>query len=155
MVSLNTGDACLWRIGAVPVRAGGCTFSHDLLQGIALLLSDLTTARPVRVAPRVAKAGAGKDRPAKSTDHDAQTTALPANGGIYAEVMKQTHRLNQARDAYQKALTTSTPLRSLDAGDQAMRSFMTQLEQVFNAQLGQPALQMLRLEWAWGPICKV
>ena len=69
--------------------------------------------------------------------------------------MKQTHRLNQARDAYQKALTTSTPLRSLDAGDQAMRSFMTQLEQVFNAQLGEPTLQMLRLEWSWGPICKV
>ena len=54
--------------------------------------------------------------------------------------MEHMHLLNEARYEYQKALTTSTPLRNLDAGDQALRSLMTQLEQVFNAHLGEPGL---------------
>jgi hypothetical protein len=44
--------------------------------------------------------------------------------------MEHMHLLNEARYEYQKAPTTSTPLRNLDAGDQALRSLMTQLEQV-------------------------
>jgi hypothetical protein len=37
--------------------------------------------------------------------------------------VEHVHLLNEARDAYQKAMTTSTALRnSLDAGDQALRS---------------------------------
>jgi hypothetical protein len=55
--------------------------------------------------------------------------------------MEHVHLLTEARDAYQAAMTASTALRnSLDAGDQALRSLMTQLEQVVNVHLGEPSL---------------
>jgi hypothetical protein len=55
--------------------------------------------------------------------------------------MDHVHILNEARDAYQAAMTASTALRnSLEAGDQALRSLMTEMEQVVNAHLGEPAL---------------
>src|SRR2546422_8243900 len=44
--------------------------------------------------------------------------------------MEHVHHLTQARDAYQEAMTVSTAIRnSLDAGDQALRSLLLQLEQ--------------------------
>jgi hypothetical protein len=47
------------------------------------------------------------------------------------------HLLNEARDAYQSAMTASTALRNdLDAGDQVLRSLMAQLEQEVAAHLG-------------------
>jgi hypothetical protein len=50
-----------------------------------------------------------------------------------AAFMRHVHLLGKARDAYQKAMTASTPLRNgLDAGDQALRSLMTQLQQLVN-----------------------
>jgi hypothetical protein len=53
--------------------------------------------------------------------------------------MEHVHLLTEARDAYQAAMTASTALRnSLQAGDQALRSLMTQMEQVVNAHLGEP-----------------
>jgi hypothetical protein len=56
--------------------------------------------------------------------------------------MEHIHLLNEARDAYQEAMTTSTMIRrSLDAGDQTLGSLMTQLEQVVNAHFGEPAVQ--------------
>jgi hypothetical protein len=66
--------------------------------------------------------------------------------------MEDVHLLTEARYAYQDAMTASTTLRrSLDAGDQALRSLMTQMEQVINAHLGEPALdrkkpQLLKVE---------
>jgi hypothetical protein len=55
--------------------------------------------------------------------------------------MDQVHLLNEARDAYQAAMTASTALRnSLEVGDQALRSLMAQMEQVVNVHLGEPAL---------------
>lgn len=50
--------------------------------------------------------------------------------------MAHVHLLNEARIAYQEAMSTSTELRNrLDAGDEALRSVMTQLEQVVNDHL--------------------
>jgi hypothetical protein len=45
--------------------------------------------------------------------------------------MDHVHLLTEARDAYQMAIAASASLRSsLDAGDRALRSLMTQMEQV-------------------------
>ena len=50
--------------------------------------------------------------------------------------MEHVHLLTEARDAYQMAIAASASLRnSLDAGDQALRSLMTQMEQVVNVHL--------------------
>ena len=55
--------------------------------------------------------------------------------------MDHVHLLNEARDAYQAAITASAALRNnLDAGDRALRSLMTQMEQVVNAHLGEASL---------------
>jgi|ERR1700730_8382708 hypothetical protein len=55
------------------------------------------------------------------------------------DFMEHVHLLTEARDAYQEAVTASKALRnSLDAGDQTLRSLMTQLEQVVNVHLGEP-----------------
>jgi len=54
--------------------------------------------------------------------------------------MEHVHLLTEARDAYQAAMAASTAIRNnLEAGDQALRSLMTQMEQVVNAHLGEPA----------------
>jgi hypothetical protein len=51
--------------------------------------------------------------------------------------LEHVHHLTQARDAYQEAMTTSTAIRNnLDAGDQALRSLMLQLEEAVNVNLG-------------------
>jgi exonuclease VII small subunit len=61
--------------------------------------------------------------------------------------MEQVHLLTEARDAYQEAMAASKGLRdSLDAGDQTLRSLMTQLEQVVNTHLGDPAPEKKRPE---------
>lgn len=53
--------------------------------------------------------------------------------------MEQVHLLTEARDAYQEAMASNAALRkSLDLGDQALRSLMSQLEQVVNAHLSEP-----------------
>ena len=50
--------------------------------------------------------------------------------------MEHVHLLTEARDAYQMAIAASASLRnSLDSGDQALRSLMTQMEQVVNTHL--------------------
>ena len=56
--------------------------------------------------------------------------------------MDHVHLLTEARDAYQMAITASASLRhSLDAGDQALRSLMTQMEQVVNVHMGEAILE--------------
>ena len=61
--------------------------------------------------------------------------------------MEQVHLLTEARDAYEEAMTASTALRnSLDAGDQTLRSLMTQLEQVVNTHFGEPVLDKKKPE---------
>ena len=53
--------------------------------------------------------------------------------------MEHVRLLTEAKDAYQKAMTASTALRSsLDAGDQTLRSLMSQLAQVIDDHLGEP-----------------
>jgi exonuclease VII small subunit len=61
--------------------------------------------------------------------------------------MQHVHLLNEARDAYQEAVSASSAMRrSLDAGDQVLRSLMSQLEQVVAAHFGDPALDRKKLE---------
>ena len=61
--------------------------------------------------------------------------------------MEHVHHLTQARVAYQEAMVASTAIRnSLDAGDQALRSLMRQLEEAVNVHLGQRALEKKRPE---------
>ena len=61
--------------------------------------------------------------------------------------MEHVHLLVEARYAYQEAMAASTALRnSLDAGDEALRSLMTQLEQVVNDHLGEPVLDRKKPE---------
>jgi hypothetical protein len=61
--------------------------------------------------------------------------------------MDHVHLLTEARDAYQMAITASASLRtSLDAGDRALRSLMTQMELVVDAHLRGPALDTRKLE---------
>ena len=61
--------------------------------------------------------------------------------------MEHVHLLNDARDAYQIVITVSASLRnSLDASDQALRSLMTQMEQVVSAHLGEVNLDKKKPE---------
>ncbi len=61
--------------------------------------------------------------------------------------MEHVHLLTEARDAYEDAMNTSRALRnSLDSGDQALRSLMTQMEQVINTHLGEAILERKRPE---------
>jgi exonuclease VII small subunit len=88
---------------------------------------------------------------------DAQTQPTPTMA-TYSEAMdkftksataflEHVHHLTQARDAYEEAMTASAAIRqSLDAGDQALRSLMLQLEQAINVHLGKPALDKKRPE---------
>lgn len=55
--------------------------------------------------------------------------------------------LAQAREAYQQAMTASAELRSvLDAGDQNLRTLMTQLEQALDLHTTRPALDKKKPE---------
>jgi len=55
--------------------------------------------------------------------------------------IQQLSLLVQAREAYQQAMTASAELRSvLDAGDENLRTLMTQLEQALDLHMGKPAL---------------
>ena len=61
--------------------------------------------------------------------------------------MEHVYLLTEARNAYQQALSASTELRNtLDAGDQALRSIMTQLEQVVTDHLSEPVLDRKKPE---------
>jgi hypothetical protein len=61
--------------------------------------------------------------------------------------MDHVHLLSEARDAYQAAMTASTALRnSLETGDQALRSLMTQMEQVVSAHLAEPSPDKKKIE---------
>lgn len=55
--------------------------------------------------------------------------------------------LAQAREAYQQAMTASAELRSvLDAGDQNLRTLMTQLEQALDLHTGRSGLDKKKPE---------
>jgi hypothetical protein len=61
--------------------------------------------------------------------------------------MEHVHLLTEARSAYHEAITVGTTLRNrLDAGDQTLKSLMTQLEQVVNEHFAGPALDKKKLE---------
>jgi hypothetical protein len=56
--------------------------------------------------------------------------------------MKHIHLLSEARSAYDQARSTSTELRnSLDAGDQALKLLMIQLEQLITDHISEPVLK--------------
>ena len=61
--------------------------------------------------------------------------------------MEHVHLLTEARSAYQAAMSASTELRRrLDAGDQTLRSLMSQLEQVVNDHLSEPLVDRKKPE---------
>ena len=61
--------------------------------------------------------------------------------------MQHVDLLTQARDAYQQAMTASAELRTvLDAGDENLRTLMTQLEQALNLHMTRPALDRKKPE---------
>ena len=61
--------------------------------------------------------------------------------------MQHVDLLAQARDAYQQAITASAELRTvLDAGDENLRTLMTQLEQALNLHMARPALDRKKPE---------
>lgn len=56
------------------------------------------------------------------------------------EFLEHIQLLNEARDAYQRAVTISTQLRgTLDKGDEILRNLMEQVDQAVNVQRGQVA----------------
>jgi hypothetical protein len=65
--------------------------------------------------------------------------------------MEHVHLLTEARTAYQEAMAVGTALRSrLDAGDQTLKSLMSQLEQVVNVHLSEPVLDRKKPELVKG-----
>jgi len=61
--------------------------------------------------------------------------------------MQHVDLLAQARDAYQQAMTASAELRTvLDAGDENLRTLMTQLEQALNLHMARPVLDRKKPE---------
>ncbi|MGA9966792.1 MAG: hypothetical protein WBQ10_16465 [Terriglobales bacterium] len=61
--------------------------------------------------------------------------------------MQHVDLLAQARDAYQQAMTASAELRTvLDAGDENLRTLMTQLEQALDLHMSRPALDRKKPE---------
>jgi hypothetical protein len=61
--------------------------------------------------------------------------------------MQHVDLLAQARDAYQQAITASAELRTvLDAGDENLRTLMTQLEQALNLHMARPVLDRKKPE---------
>ena len=61
--------------------------------------------------------------------------------------MEHIHLLTEARTAYQEAMVASAELRHrLDAGDQALKSVMSQLEQVVTDHLSEPGLDRKKPE---------
>jgi hypothetical protein len=65
------------------------------------------------------------------------------------EFLEHIPTLTKAREAYQRAITVSTELRSiLDTGDETLKALMSQLEQAVNMQLGKPTSDRKRPEGA-------
>jgi hypothetical protein len=61
--------------------------------------------------------------------------------------MQHVDLLAQARDAYQQAMTASAELRNvLDAGDENLRTLMTQLEQALSLYMARPVLDRKKPE---------
>ena len=64
-----------------------------------------------------------------------------------AEFLEHIPTLVKAREAYQRAISVSTELRSiLDTGDEALKALMIQLEQALSVQLNGPAVEKKKPE---------
>lgn len=69
--------------------------------------------------------------------------------------MEHVHLLTEARTAYQEAVSVGAELRNkLDAGDQTLKSLMSQLEQVVNAHLAEPVLDRKKPELVKGELSR-
>ena len=89
--------------------------------------------------------------PQKSFTEGHYQPSPPATMATYTEAVneftkhgtafiEQIPLLTKARDAYEQAMRASAELRKvLDADEENLRTFMTQLEQVVNVQVGKPA----------------
>jgi hypothetical protein len=101
--------------------------------------------------------GSQMSEPMWKTENGMSTQPVPT-WAMYAEAMNKfsksatafmehVHLLTEARTAYHEAIAVGTTLRNrLDAGDQTLKSLMTQLEQVVNEHFAGPALDKKKLE---------
>jgi hypothetical protein len=88
--------------------------------------------------------GAAQLKPASMATYNA---AVEIFSNCTTAFMEQLSHLGQARDAYEQAITASAELRKiLDAGDQALRALMANLEQSIDFHLGRRALEKKKPE---------
>ncbi len=77
----------------------------------------------------------------------AYTGAVEEFRSSATEFMQHVNLLAKAREAYQQAMTSSAELRAvLDAGDENLRTLMTQLEQALNLHMSKPVLDRKKPE---------
>ena len=82
----------------------------------------------------------GHDQPSPPVTMATYTEAVNEFTKNATAFIEQLPLLTKARDAYEQAMRASAELRKvLDAGEENLRTFMTQLEQVVNVHVGQPA----------------
>ena len=76
-------------------------------------------------------------------------TAVEKFSKSSSSFMEMLQHLSQARDAYQEAITASAELRNvLDAGDEALRTIMSNLEQAIDVNLGRQPMDKKKPERA-------
>ena len=81
----------------------------------------------------------GQDQPSSPVTMATYTEAVNEFTKNATAFIEQLPLLTKARDAYEQAMRASAELRKvLDAGEENLRTFMTQLEQVVNVHVGQP-----------------
>jgi hypothetical protein len=79
----------------------------------------------------------GHDQPSPPATMATYTEAVNEFTKNATAFIEQIPLLTKARDAYEQAMKTSAELRkALDAGEENLRTFMTQLEQVVNVHAG-------------------
>jgi hypothetical protein len=81
----------------------------------------------------------GHDQPSPPATMATYTEAVNEFTKNATAFIEQLPLLTKARDAYEQAMRASAELRKvLDAGEENLRTFMSQLEQVVNVHVGQP-----------------
>jgi hypothetical protein len=82
----------------------------------------------------------GQDQPSPPVTMATYTEAVNEFTKNAAAFIEQLPLLTKARDAYEQAMRASAELRKvLDAGEENLRTFMSQLEQVVNVHVAKPA----------------
>jgi hypothetical protein len=82
----------------------------------------------------------GQDQPSPPVTMATYTEAVNEFTKNATAFIEQLPLLTKARDAYEQAMKASVELRKiLDAGEEDLRTFMSQMEQVVSVHVGKPA----------------